>query len=297
MREGDWDDWLATRDFLLRLSRDADRYEELPLGDSSDGRRGFASVRTTARTVIGRARQKWICSCGFVRPWREQAEGVVEMPMHQDWSKYQDGEPPTADSQPPGVLISADTLREQRLPAGQVRTRKWPVLHWKEVPPIGISDWTFFVRGLVDRELVLDWDTYRSLPRVKVFADFHCVTRWSRLGNVWEGVPVREILSRVGVQSRAKYVLIHGHDGGFTTNLPLLELLAEDVLLCDMHDGEPLTADHGGPVRLIVPRLYAWKSVKWLSGMEFLAADSPGFWERNGYHPVGDPWREQRYSW
>lgn len=219
------------------------------------------------------------------------------MPMSQDFSKYQEGEPPGADAIGSDAIVSPDALRAERLPPGQVRTRKWPVLHWKRVPNISINEWRLEIGGLVERELLLDWEEFRSLPRVKVFADFHCVTRWSRLGNTWEGVSAREILARTGVLPEAKFVIAHGYDDGFTTNLPLAELTAEDVLLCDSHDGQPLSADHGGPVRLIVPRLYAWKSAKWVKTLELVAQDAPGYWERNGYHNTADPWREQRYSW
>lgn len=219
------------------------------------------------------------------------------MPMNQDWSKYQEGDPASPESQEEDVVISPDTQRQDRLPPGQVRTRKWPVLHWKRVPIVSTADWQLFVRGLVERPVTWNWSEFQSLPRVRVFADFHCVTRWSRLGNVWEGVSVREILERTGVRPEARFVIAHGYDDGFTTNMPIGGFAAEDALLCDRHDGEPISADHGGPVRLIVPRLYAWKSAKWLSGLEFVASDAPGYWERNGYHAHGDPWREQRYSW
>jgi DMSO/TMAO reductase YedYZ molybdopterin-dependent catalytic subunit len=137
-----------------------------------------------------------------------------------------------------------------------------------------------------------------QLPRVRVFADFHCVTRWSRLGNVWEGVSTREIMARAGgAQPQAAFVLAHSYDRGFTTNIPLADFLAEDALIAVTHDGEPLNLDHGGPARLIVPRLYAWKSAKWLHSIELLQHDRPGFWESNGYHMHGDPWEEQRHGW
>ena len=125
---------------------------------------------------------------------------------------------------------------------------------------------------------------------MKVLADFHCVTRWSRLGNLWEGVGTGEIMSRVGVQPTAKYVILHGYDGGFTTNVSLQEFLADDALIADRHDGRELSSDHGGPVRAVVPQLYAWKSAKWLKAIELVATDQPGYWERAGYHNHGDPW-------
>ncbi len=143
-----------------------------------------------------------------------------------------------------------------------------------------------------------NWDEFTRLPRVRVFADFHCVTRWSRLGNLWEGVSTREIMALAGgPRAEAAFVLAHGYDYGFATNLPLADFLAEDALVAILHDGEPLTLDHGGPARLIVPRLYAWKSAKWIESIELLQRDEAGFWESNGYHMHGDPWKEQRHGW
>jgi DMSO/TMAO reductase YedYZ molybdopterin-dependent catalytic subunit len=210
--------------------------------------------------------------------------------------KYQPGEPDSPESQPPHVIISPDTRRANRLPPGQSRTRKWPVLDAFGTPQVPPSDkWRLQIFGLVERPLTLSLADFQALPRVKVFADFHCVTRWSRLGNVWEGVSTRELLNRAGVKPEARFVLCHGYDNGWTTNLPLADFLAEDALLADLHDGQPIAADHGGPVRGMVPRLYAWKSAKWIRGIELLAADQPGYWERGGYHMLGDPWREQRF--
>jgi DMSO/TMAO reductase YedYZ molybdopterin-dependent catalytic subunit len=131
-----------------------------------------------------------------------------------------------------------------------------------------------------------------------VFADFHCVTQWSRLGNIWEGVPGRTLVEHAGgLSPDARFVLAYGADFGWTTNLPIEDFLADDVLVALLHDGEPIPLEHGGPARLIVPRLYAWKSAKWLSTLEFLSDDRPGFWERNGYHMHGDPWTEERHAW
>ncbi len=160
------------------------------------------------------------------------------------------------------------------------------------------SEWRFRLFGLVAQPAEWNWEEFQKLPRVKVFADFHCVTRWSRLGNVWEGVSTRELLNRAGGPlPAARYVLVHGYDQGWTTNLPLDDFMAEDALVAVTHDGEPLAAEHGGPARLIVPRLYAWKSAKWVAGVELLERDKAGFWERNGYHMHGDPWTEERYGW
>lgn len=210
--------------------------------------------------------------------------------------KYQSGEPLRPDGLPEDVIISSDTRRENRIPPGQSRTRKWPVLQAGMIPDIATDDWSLEIFGLVDRPLTLNWEQFQELERVKVFSDFHCVTQWSRLGNMWEGVSTRKIAELVGIQSEARYVVAHGFDAGWTTNLPLEEFLSEDALVCDLHEGEHLDADHGGPVRLIVPLLYAWKSAKWLKGLEFVAKDHPGYWERVGYHNHGDPWKEERFQ-
>ncbi|MCA9029530.1 MAG: molybdopterin-dependent oxidoreductase, partial [Planctomycetaceae bacterium] len=155
-----------------------------------------------------------------------------------DDPKYQAGDPLTPNAIPEGVIISSDTHREQRIPAGQTRTRKWPVLHYGYVPTIDLDKWRFEVKGLVDNPLSFSWEEFQQLPRVKVFSDFHCVTRWSRLGNVWEGVSIRELMNRASVQAEAKYVVAEGYDSGWTTNMPLADADAEDVLLADIHDGE-----------------------------------------------------------
>uniref|UniRef100_A0A7C4LKR4 Sulfite oxidase-like oxidoreductase n=1 Tax=Schlesneria paludicola TaxID=360056 RepID=A0A7C4LKR4_9PLAN len=211
--------------------------------------------------------------------------------------KYQAGDPPGPQSCPPDAIISPDTLRSQRIPPGQTRTRKWPVLQYGRIPEIPPERWALEVRGLVERPLRFTWDEFRRLPRVKVFADFHCVTRWSRLGNLWEGVAARTLMELAGVQPEARYVIAGGYDDGWTTNMPLADFAQPDVLAADTHDGEPLSFEHGGPVRLMVPRLYAWKSAKWLKSLIFLDHDEPGLWEQAGYHNHGDPWTEERMNW
>jgi DMSO/TMAO reductase YedYZ molybdopterin-dependent catalytic subunit len=210
--------------------------------------------------------------------------------------KYQTGPPPTADALAGDVIVSPDTQRAERIPPGQSRTRKWPVLHASDVPDVTTESWSLEIRGLVQTPLKFDWYQFRALPRVKVFSDFHCVTRWSRLGNLWEGVAVREIMSRAGIDPAARFVILTGYDWGWTTNLPPEEFLAEDALFADTHDGEPITAEHGGPVRLVVPRLYAWKSAKWVRRVELVPEDRPGYWEQAGYHNHGDPWQSERFQ-
>jgi DMSO/TMAO reductase YedYZ molybdopterin-dependent catalytic subunit len=185
--------------------------------------------------------------------------------------------------------------REGRLPPGQSLTLKWPVLHYGSVPRFDPQTWDFRVYGLVDSPLRLTWKEFYALPKVRHTSDFHCVTRWSRFNNQWDGVAFRELLHRVRPKPEAAYVLVHAEQG-FTANIPLVDLDREEVLLATDHDGEPLAPDHGYPLRLIVPHLYAWKSVKWVRGLEFLDHDTAGFWEQNGYHMYGDPWKEQRFG-
>lgn len=197
--------------------------------------------------------------------------------------------------QAPPADIHDSPLQEPRLPPGQVVTDKWPVLHYGSVPRMDLSRWDLRIHGLVDSPQRWSWDEFQQLPRVKVRSDIHCVTRWSRFDNLWEGVSIREVLGRAGVQSEARYAIAHAEQG-FTANLPLTELVNDDVLLADRHDGEPLTPDHGFPLRLVVPRRYFWKSAKWIRSIELVAGDQPGFWERNGYHNEADPWREERFS-
>ncbi len=193
------------------------------------------------------------------------------------------------------VVVSPDTRRAERLPPNQARTKKWPVLDAHGPPSIDLARWSLGVSGLVKSDLSFDWKEFQALARVQVFADMHCVTRWSRLGNLWEGVAARELLRRAGALPEARFVVVHGYDHGFTTNLPLEAFDAEDVLLADTHDGQPIPLEHGGPLRLVVPRLYAWKSAKWVKRIELVSEDEPGYWERAGYHDVGDPWKEERF--
>ncbi len=185
--------------------------------------------------------------------------------------------------------------REPRLPPGQVHTDKWPVLHHGSVPTTDLATWELRVFGEVATPLGMTWKEFQGLPRVSVLSDIHCVTRWSRYDNRWSGVSVREVLKRAGPKPGAPFVVIHAEQG-FSANLPLAELLEDDVLLADQHDGRPLTAEHGWPLRLVVPRRYFWKSVKWVRGIELVREDRPGFWERNGYHNDADPWNEERFS-
>lgn len=197
------------------------------------------------------------------------------------------------------AFISSDTTRDQRLPPGQVLTFKWPVLHAGEVPPFDPEKWDFtiFPKPLVNDVKSLSWKQFTALPRIKVFADMHCVTRWSKLDNLWEGIPTTEIRNLVSISPAARFVMVHC-ENGFSTNLPIDDFFGDDCLFAMKHNGQDLTPDHGYPVRLVIPRLYAWKSAKWVRGIEFMEDDQPGFWEdwRNGgYHMRGDPWKEERH--
>jgi DMSO/TMAO reductase YedYZ molybdopterin-dependent catalytic subunit len=215
-----------------------------------------------------------------------------------DQNKTQEERIPAPEDAGAGVIVSPDTRRPNRVPPGQSRTKKWPILDTSGPPPIALERWKFSIGGLVRHPMEWNWQELQALDRVKVFADFHCVTHWSRLGNTWEGVSTRKLMELTGgALSGAEYVLARGYDDGFTTNLPLADFLAEDALVAFLHDGQPLSEEHGWPARLIVPQLYAWKSAKWVAGLELLERDKAGFWERNGYHMHGDPWKEERFGW
>lgn len=214
-----------------------------------------------------------------------------------DRTKNQGDEIPSPDELADDVIVSPDTRRSVRIPPGQSRTKKWPVLDASGPPVLDTGAWRFRMGGLVGKEVEWNWEEFAKLPRAKVFADFHCVTRWSRLGNLWEGVSTRTLLEMCGgAQPNAHFVTVRGYDRGWTTNLPLEYFLTEDALVAFLHDGESISLEHGGPARLIVPSLYAWKSAKWVAGVELTEQDHAGFWEVNGYHMGGDPWQEERYG-
>jgi DMSO/TMAO reductase YedYZ molybdopterin-dependent catalytic subunit len=184
---------------------------------------------------------------------------------------------------------------DDRIPPGQYVTDKWPVLTYGPAPEIEQETWRLRLFGEVEAEASLTLEDLHDLERVEVNADFHCVTRFSTLDNAWSGFSTRAVLDRLTVSGEASHVMIHCY-GGYTTNLPLEDFLSEHSLFADRHAGQPLAHEHGGPLRLVVPHLYAWKSAKWVSGVELLAGDQRGFWEENGYHTYGDPWPEQRFS-
>jgi DMSO/TMAO reductase YedYZ molybdopterin-dependent catalytic subunit len=182
-----------------------------------------------------------------------------------------------------------------RLPPGQYLTEKWPVLHAGSVPRTDLATWDFRVWGEVEQPLTLSWDDFRTLPATEITLDIHCVTRWSRFDTSFRGVHWRELAPLVRPKPSARFVVAHAEQG-FTSNVPLEFLEDEQALLAYEADGEPLTPDHGWPLRLVIPRKYFWKSAKWLRGLELLASDRPGFWERYGYHNEADYWKEERYG-
>ncbi len=181
-----------------------------------------------------------------------------------------------------------------RIPPGQYYTERFPVLHAGSVPGVDLDEWDFTVDGLVSSPQRWDYQGVRSMDTVRRTFDIHCVTKWSKLDTDWEGVAVTEVMSRIELLPAVSHVLVVA-EHGFTANLPLADFLAEPNLFAYRFDGEELEPEHGWPLRLVVPHLYFWKSVKWVRGLRFLDRDEPGFWERNGYHMRGDPWNEQRF--
>ena len=188
-----------------------------------------------------------------------------------------------------------DPVLAARVPPGQILTAKWPVLTYGRTPRFDPARWTFRCHGLVEHETSWTWPEFLRLPRVTITSDIHCVTRWSKLDNVWEGVPIRAILDRIKPRPEAAFVLQHA-DPDYSTNTSLDDLAQDDVILALKHGGRDLEPDHGGPLRLVLPKLYFWKSSKWLRALEFIDVNPPGFWEQNGYHMHADPWAEERYS-
>lgn len=182
-----------------------------------------------------------------------------------------------------------------RLPPGQHLVNDWPVLDLGLQPMLPASRWRLDVDGAVGASVHWDWDAFIAQPQTREVTDIHCVTTWSRYDNEWEGLSTRDLLAIVEPKPEASHVVLHSYDG-YTTNLTLEDFAAPDALLVHSWQGKPLTREHGGPVRLVVPHLYFWKSAKWLKRVEFVDANAPGFWEVRGYHDRGDPWKEQRYS-
>jgi len=203
------------------------------------------------------------------------------------------------------TIFSPDTKRgdgdpQARTPPGQTLSRKWPVLHYGSVPTIDVADWKLRVWGLCENPYELTWDEFNKLKKIDVHCDIHCVTHWSRLDNVFTGVPTRLLVEMASPKPEAKFIMQHGFSSpgnDWTTNISIEEFTEDDCVLATHHDGNVLSPEHGYPVHAIVPKLYFWKGAKWMTGIEFRAHDAPGFWEVNGYHMHGDPWKEERFGW
>lgn len=196
-----------------------------------------------------------------------------------------------------GRFLTGKVIRpeDQRLPPGQHLTKDWPVLDLGVMPPVSRERWRLDVYGAVENPVFWTFDEFIAQKQDRFTSDIHCVTTWSRYDNEWDGLATRELLATCQPREDARFVVLHSYDG-YTTNLALEDFAAEDALLAHSWSGQPLTEEHGGPVRLVVPHLYFWKSAKWLQAIEFVSEDAPGFWEVRGYHKRGDPWKEERYS-
>ena len=184
---------------------------------------------------------------------------------------------------------------QENTPPGQYLTKDFPVLHVGPVPEFNEEDWNFRIFSAVEEPLILTYREFMALPKVKQIADFHCVTGWSRLKDEWEGVAFQALMKIIRPKPAARFVMVHC-DGGYTTNVPLSVLMDADVLFAFKHNGKPLSPEHGWPLRLVVPKRYAYKCAKWVRGLEFMETDRPGFWEARGYHNEADPWKEERYG-
>ena len=195
-----------------------------------------------------------------------------------------------------GRLLTGTTASpEQRLPPGQRLVKDWPVLDLGIQPKISLADYRLTLDGAVENPVVLDWDALMALPQAEMTADMHCVTQWSNYDNAWQGIPAAVILALVNPKQECKHIIFHSYDD-YTTNVRLDQFNQPDVMLVHHWNGKPITRQHGGPLRGMIPRYYLWKSAKWLKRMEFSAQDDPGFWETRGYNNNADPWLEERYS-
>jgi DMSO/TMAO reductase YedYZ molybdopterin-dependent catalytic subunit len=183
----------------------------------------------------------------------------------------------------------------ERLPPGQREVKNWPVLDLGVQPPIPVEKWRLDVTGLVENPISWSWQDFVGHAQAKITSDIHCVTAWSRFDNHWEGVSTKHLLELVKPKPQAKFVIQHSYDG-YMTNVALEDFAGDDVLLASKWEGKPISREHGGPVRLVLPKLYFWKSAKWLTKLEFVEIDKPGFWEVRGYNNHGDPWLEERYE-
>ncbi|MGE0725940.1 MAG: sulfite oxidase-like oxidoreductase [Alphaproteobacteria bacterium] len=182
-----------------------------------------------------------------------------------------------------------------RLPPGQTLTEGFPVLSAGPTPRVATESWTFGLKVGPKPIAKWTWDEFAALPRTEMTRDIHCVTKWSKLDTPWRGVSIDDVLAAAGIAPPTAFTLAHSHDG-YSTNVPTADLIGGKAMIATHYEGRPITPDHGGPARLLVPHLYFWKSAKWVSGLQFTEKDTAGFWELRGYHLYGDPWREQRYT-
>ena len=194
---------------------------------------------------------------------------------------------------PDQIKNAPDQGKGERVPPGQFLTTKFPVLTYGSTPKVDLATFSLRLFGLVEREVELDWKAFMALEWTAVTADFHCVTQWSQLDNTWEGVTLATVAELVSPKPQAKFIMAHCY-GGYTTNLPL-DLALEEGILAHKQEGKELGEGHGWPLRLIIPSRYGWKSAKWVNGIEFMAEDTPGFWEQRGYNNNADPWKEERF--
>jgi DMSO/TMAO reductase YedYZ molybdopterin-dependent catalytic subunit len=193
----------------------------------------------------------------------------------------------TGRRQPPEIT--------DRIPPGQTLTDDFPVLSAGPTPRVRTEDWSFTLKDGPKPLIKWSWAEFNALPQTKFTRDIHCVTAWSKLDTPWQGVLIDDVFAEAGIEPPTEFILAHSFDG-YATNVPVKDLIGGKAMIATFYNGQPLTADHGGPARLLVPHLYFWKSAKWINGLQFTSRDEPGFWELRGYHIYGDPWREQRYT-
>ena len=194
-----------------------------------------------------------------------------------------------------GFVGRGRETQPKALPPGQYLERGFPVLSTGPTPRSSLDDWVFALEHEGRKLASWSWAEFLQLPQSEITVDIHCVTSWSKLDTRWKGVTIETLLDSAGLEPPEPYATAHS-EGGYTTNLPVEDLLKDDVMIAHEFDGQPLEPEHGGPARLLVPHLYFWKSAKWVRGLRFMGSDEPGFWEGYGYHMYGDPWREQRHS-
>lgn len=226
----------------------------------------------------------------------DKADKIIEarMKLRARFEEKMKNTPSISDEEPQGTG-PLNRHGMPKLPVGQVATTKWPVLDLGYKPEIGLDRWRLYIDGEVENPVVLKWEDFMALPQTDDISDFHCVTTWSRMDVPWTGVRLLDLASLVQPRETATHVLFHAYDT-YTTNVSLEEALKPDVLLVHTADHQPLTLEHGGPVRVITPQLYAWKGAKWIKRIRFMNGDKPGFWEERGYSNTAYPWRNDRYS-